>query len=253
VAGLALSDATVALAFGNGLTLNGFVGLGRETQDLGAVSLDGNYLSGGVALRYHARPDRSGPTFRLAAMAAAGDVGVTRLALLPDTETGVGQTSLHSSAASIEAGYGLVSGGALWTPFLRLSAARSTRAAYAEDAGIAFPLSFDAHTEDLTSLTLGVTGRIATSPRGTLELGAGLTHDLARSANPVTGNSALPGFETFSVAAPEVVNPSRGYLSAGYSHRLPNGAAVGGTVSVAQSPWGSAPTVSLSASYEIRF
>lgn len=97
------------------------------------------------------------------------------------------------------------------TPFARLTGSRVERDGFAETNAIGFPLTYDEHEDE---------ARLDVSAQGTLELGAGISHDLDRDTDPVTGTSAIPGFTNFSVDGPDLENRTRGHVSAGISHAL---------------------------------
>lgn len=135
-------------------------------------------------------------------MRGGGDFDVTRRDILPNTERGEGATSLTTTGLSAEIGYGYDVPRGTVTPCARLTGSRVERDGFAETNAIAFPLSYDAHEDEALTLTFGADARLDVSARGTVELGVGISHDLDRDTDPVTGTSAIPGFANFSVDGP---------------------------------------------------
>jgi probable HAF family extracellular repeat protein len=246
-------DVIAATALPGGYTLGGFVELGREASSSGLVELDGTQVAGGISLRYRADPGFTGLTWRVAALAESGRADITREALLPGTLAGSGNARITTAAASVEVGQGFATASGVVIPYARLSHGRTTRSAYAEAGATGFPLSFEEHEDDATTLTLGVDSRMAVGAQGTLRLGAGVSHDLSRSTDPIRGTSAIPGFTSFEVAGPALENRTRLHLEASYSHSLANGAAVTGSAGIAQQPWSSTPSIGVRIGYDMRF
>ena len=253
IASRAGADVALAYDMGQGYTLGGFLDLSRETDSKSAVSLSGTKVSGGAWLRYRANPDHTGLTWRLAASAGSGRFDVTREAILPGTIQGSGSTTVTTSGLSAELGYGTPLANGVAVPFARLSAARTSRAAYSEDVAAAFPLSYDSHRDSAVVATLGVDARFDVAERTTVTAGLGISHDVHRSSNPVTGTSTIPGLTTFSVPGPAVVNRTRGYVSLGVIQGMGNGAAISASATLAQSPWTKSASVSARVGYEMRF
>jgi probable HAF family extracellular repeat protein len=253
VASGAGADVSAAIGLTPKLTLGGFVEIVGETDSDSAVSLGGTYVSGGASLRYRASPDGTGLTWRVAAVAGGGDFDVTRRDFLPNTETGKGATALTALGLSAEIGYGIATAGGMVTPFARLTGSRVTRDGFTETDASAFPLAYDDHRDEALTLTLGGDARFDLSDRGTLSLGGGLSHDLSRSDDPVTGTSAIPGLTRFAVEAPELENRTRAFAYAGYGYSLGGGRALSGSLAFAQSPWTDAVSVYARFGYEIRF
>ena len=253
IATAAGADIALAYGLGQGYTLGGFLELSRETDSKSAVSLRGTQLSGGAWLRFRENPDYTGLTWRVAASAGSGRFDVTREAILPGTVQGEGRSRVSTAGLSAELGYGVPLQNGVAVPFARLAAARTTRAAYTEDAAAVFPLSFDRHRDSSVVATLGVDGQFALAQRTSLTAGLGVSHDLHRSENPVTGTSAIPGLATFSVAGPSVVNSTRGYVTTGVTHGLGDGAAIRASATLAQSAWNNSVSMSARLGYEMRF
>lgn len=248
----ASGGATAAVGIGERLTFGGFVTTGNEISALGGFGVDTQQTAGGIYLRSRAA-DRTGLTWKAALAYSGGDARIVRAATLANTEAGTGTSLLATTAGSFEIGTGIQAGKALLTPFVRIAAMSTTRAGYTEANTIAFPVTYDAYRQDIVVATVGIEGRTQLSPTHTLRYGIGLEQDLSRSANPVTGTSAVPGMTTFSVPAPAVVNASRGYATIGISHRFTNGSEVTLDAGVRQSPYATAPTLSAAVGYEIRF
>ena len=95
--------------------------------------------------------------------------------------------------------------------------------------------------------------KIVLAERTSITVGLGISHDVHRSSNPVTGTSTIPGLTTFSVPGPAVVNRTRGYASVGVIQAVGNGAAIRASATVAQSPWTKSATLSARIGYEMRF
>lgn len=247
------AEVTAAVGLTPTLTLGGFVEIMDETDSHSVVSLDGTHIAGGASLRYRAAPDGTGLTWRVAAVRGGGDFDVTRRDILPNTERGEGATSLTTTGLSAEIGYGYAVPRGVVTPFARLTGSRVERDGFAESDAIAFPLTYDDHEDEALTVTLGADARLDVSAQGTLKLGAGISHDLDRDTDPVTGTSAIPGFTNFSVDGPDLENRTRGHVSAGYSHALGAGRAISGSVSLSQSPWTNDVSVGARVGYEMRF
>lgn len=247
------AEVTAAVGLTPTLTLGGFVEITGESDSHSVVSLDGTHVAGGASLRYRAAPDGTGLTWRVAAVRGGGDFDVTRQDILPNTERGEGATSLTTTGLSAEIGYGYAVPRGVVTPFARLTGSRVERDGFAETDAIAFPLSYDAHEDEALTVTLGADARLDVSAQVTLELGVGISHDLDRDTDPVTGTSAIPGFTNFSVDGPDLENRTRGHVSAGYSHALGAGRAISGSLSLSQSPWADDVSVGARVGYEMRF
>ena len=246
------ADVMAVVGLGERLQFGGFLELGNGPSREGILTLDGRQITGGLWLRHRAA-DFTGLTWRIAALTSGGDVTITRADILPDTEAGSGATRLSSRAASAEIGWGMATGAGVVIPFARIAHARTTRGAYDETDAIGFPLSFDAHEETLTSLTLGLDSRFTTGAQGTLRLSAGITRDLARSRTPITGTSAIPGFEVFAVDMPEVASRTRPFVTISYSHAVGAASAVTASASASRNPWSTGYDTGLRLGFETRF
>ena len=247
------ADVTGALGLGGGYVLGGFVEVANEQKTYGAVTLSGQHIAGGLSVRYRDNADFTGLTWRVASQFGAGDSTIERGALLPGTFAGQGEADHRSAALSAELGWGHPVAGGVVIPFARLAVARTERDAYTETTATAFPLSFDSHRETVSTLTLGLDSRFAVGAAGTLRLSAGVSHDINRDQNPLTGTSAIPGMATFSVAAPAVVNETRGFGFVSYRHELSAAQAVTTSFGMEQQAWTGKPSANLRIGYEMRF
>jgi len=243
---------TAAIGLGDRLNVGAFVLTGNQASALTGFGVDTNQTAFGGYIRSRAT-DRTGLTWKLAVENSDGPTTITRAATLTNTEAGVGSTTLTTLAGSAEIGYGFAKGKSIVTPFLRVSSASTTRGGYTETNAITFPVTYDPYQQDIVTATLGVNGRTVLSPTLTVRYGVGLETDLSRSANPVTGTSAVPGMTVFSVAAPTVLNATRAYASAGVSHAFANGSEISLDTEVRQSAYTATPTFSAVLGYEIRF
>jgi len=247
------ADVTGAIGLGDGYVLGGFIEVANQHKTYGPVTLSGSHVSGGVSVRYRDSADFTGLTWRIAGQFGTGDSTIDRGAILPGTFAGSGEAAHDSGALSAELGWGQpVARGAV-IPFARLAAARTTRDAYTETTATAFPLSYDSHRETVSTATLGVDSRIKVSEAGTLRLSAGVTRDINRDQNPITGTSAIPGMATFSAEAPAVVNETRAFGFVSYRHELDAAQAVTASFGTAQQAWTDTPSVNLRLGYEVRF
>ena len=243
---------SVAFGLGDKLTLGGFVSVGKEKTSYNTINQSGVQTNLGLYLRSR-QPERLGLTWKLALAASAGDASITRAATLVNTEAGTGTAALSTYAASFELGYGLNVQAVNLIPFLRVSVSQSQRDGYTEGAAITFPVTYDAYTEAQATATLGFAGSTALTPNNELRFGGGVEVDISRSNAPVTGSSAIPGMLAFSIAAPTVLNASRGYLSAGYSHMFTNGAELSLNLTASQSAFATTPTYGVAMGYTVRF
>lgn len=164
----------------------------RRGLDLafGGFSFDGNMTSVGVYLRK--RPDDGiGMQWKLAIGGATGNA------------------DLNGRVAALEIGYGKKLGEAMLTSYGRLTYSRMGRDGYTETDTVTAPVTYDAYSQTLTTLTLGVNAdrRLGSSVR--MVGGLYAVRDLSRSADVVSGSAALADLAEFNITAPGVVNPTR--------------------------------------------
>jgi len=243
---------SAAFGLSDTLTLGGFVSAGKELTSYNTIAQSAVQTNLGLYMR-SGQPDHLGLTWKLALASSTGDATITRDALLLNTEAGTGTAALATYAASFELGYGLNVNAYKLTPFLRVSVSQTARGAYTEDAAITFPVTYDAYTETQAVATLGMDGTIGIDANNELRFGGGLEVDIFRSNAAVTGSSAIPGMLVFAIAAPTILNSSRGYLSTGYSHFFNNGAELSLDLTARQSAFTTTPTYGATMGYTVRF
>lgn len=246
--------AGVSGAFGlsDTLTLGGFVSTGSEATTETGFSMTGNQPAFGIYLR-SGDVSQTGLTWKVALAAMAGNADIARPATLANTEAGHGTASLDGRSATAEVGYGFDTGAAMLSPFVQIASATTTRGAYTEASDISFPVSYEAYSPAVTTLTLGLNGNVALGENTGLQFAIGIETDLARSTDSVTGTSAIPGMTTFSVAGPAVINPSRGYASFEVSQALGNGNRITLGAGIGQSAYSNDPTANVGVGYEVHF
>lgn len=195
-----------------------------------------------------------GLTWKLAYGIGNGDIDVSRAAGVVGAEAGRGTADLRSKLASVELGYGIrASDSMMVSPFFRLSHATVSRAAYTEDATIAFPLSYDEAEFFRTTATFGVDAAFNTGPDTMVSLGAGLDHDLNSSNDILTGTSGIAGLATFATAANGPLDRSRLYVSANLRHNFVDGSSILVTGRLAEDAYSSSAYKTVGVNYEIRF
>lgn len=196
----------------------------------------------------------AGLTWKLAFGQSRGDITIDRAAGVVGAEAGTGSATLRVRAASAELGYGIRSGDRLLvSSYLRLTHATLTRGAYAEQATIAFPLTYHATTITRTTATLGLDVTIAAGPDTMVTLGAGVDHDLTLSDDAITGTSAIPGLATFTTDMTGPLDRTRAYLAASLRHDFGDDSSLLLTGQLGEDAYSTSLTKTVGLSYEIRF
>ncbi|MEY4871678.1 MAG: hypothetical protein RLZZ563_1008 [Pseudomonadota bacterium] len=200
------------------------------------------------------RDKDEGLIWTLAYTVRQGTVGTYRFPGVVGAEMGYGTATMSSHRASVELGYGLRPNDSLLvTPLFRLSHSKITRAAYTEDATIAFPLSYDAANFDRTTATLGLDLAIIAGATTVISMGAGVDHDLNASPDILTGTSAIPGFATFATAATGPVDTTRLYASASLRRSFAGGSSILVSGRIAEDATSASTYKTLGVTYEISF
>ncbi|PTV95575.1 putative HAF family extracellular repeat protein [Rhodobacter aestuarii] len=246
---LSFGDIGVAAAVAPGFTLGGALSLSSGSSDIETVDYDGQMVAGALYLR-HEPANGQGLTWKLALAHGAGDVEVMRPATLSNTEAGHGTTRLSASTAAVELGWRKPLAQGEVTPYLRLERSRMKRAGYTEANDIGFPVTWEGQSVDLWAATLGVSGRQVLSPRDTLRYDIGLSVDLDRDADDISGTS---GAGAITAPALAVNYKARLEASIGYDHRLAAGGTVNLDLGVAQTAYSAGLTKTLRIGYETRF
>ena len=248
----AILGLVAATALNDNLSLGGFVGLGNDDDTLTGFGIDGTFRSFGVYLQ-GGHPRTEGLNWKLATARTAADVEITRSTALANTERGTGTTDMSAHATSIELGYGLQRGAALVTPFLRVTRSSVQRDGYTETGAVAFPVTYDDYEVSATIATLGADVRIPVSEAGVVRLNAGVDWDLSRTANTVSGTSAIPGMTTFAIAGPALENEKRLFAEAHYTHSLGNGRSYDVGLGINQTAYADKPSVMATVGYQMNF
>ncbi|SEW06547.1 probable extracellular repeat, HAF family [Aliiroseovarius sediminilitoris] len=248
----AVAGLIAATALTDNLSFGGFVGLGNDDDTLTGFGIDGNFRSFGAYLQ-GGHPATNGLNWKLATAQSAAEVDITRSTTLPNTERGTGTTDMSARATSIELGYGMQRGAALVTPFMRVTRSSVQRDGYTETNAVAFPVTYDDYEVSATTATLGADLRLPVSEAGVVRLTAGVEWDLSRSADTVSGTSAIPGMTSFAVAGPPLENENRLFAEARYTHTLGNGRSYDLGLGVHQTPYAEKPSVMATIGYQMDF
>ncbi len=250
------TSAVATLTYGVGvddqMTLGGTLSVGGGSLsdngfDMGTsvgVSLWGEYSEGALA--------RTGWQGVAAVGWGRQSGSIARGVGLENVMLATGETSLQTFGLRATVGYGFQQEDWLITPSATLSHLQTSRGAY-DEAGSDFDASYDSLSFDGTTVNLQLSGERLVSERGTLTLGAGLEHDLSADRVTLTGNSILPGMETFAVDSTFERKRTRGSLEVGYRHDYSDDRSLSGTLRVGEAPFGTAPQVNVGVNYGIRF
>ncbi|MDE9451032.1 autotransporter domain-containing protein [Aliiroseovarius sp. Z3] len=248
----ALAGLIAATALSDNLSFGGSFGLGKDDDTLTGFGIDGNFRTFGIYLQ-GGHPATEGLNWKLATARSAAQVDITRSTALPNTERGTGTADMSAHATSIELGYGMQRGTALVTPFLRVTRSSVQRDGYTETGAVAFPVTYDDYEVSATTATLGADLRLPVSQAGAVRLTAGVEWDLTRSADTVSGTSAIPGMTSFAVAGPALENKNRLFAEARYTHMLGNGRSYDLGLGVHQTPYADKPSVMATIGYQMDF
>ena len=186
-----------------------------------------------------------------------GKITVTRVGSEADnTEAGSGKAGLSTYAVGAELGWGFaVSSTVLATPYAGVRYSNATRKGYTEETvtGVAFPISYDAYYQRLTTATAGVrlTGMVTDKVGYQVSLGG--EYDLAHKANTYSGTSTIPGLETFALANTGSSNRARVVASAGLYYQMDKTQRLTASVGVRGQAYSSQPSVSTLVGYQVAF
>ena len=118
---------------------------------------------------------------------------------------------------------------------------------------MAFPITYDAYYQRLTTATAGVrlTGMFSDKVGYLASLGG--EYDLAHKSNTYSGTSAILGLESFALANPGASNRARVVASAGLYYQMDKTQRLTATVGVRGQAYSSQPSVTTLVGYQVAF
>lgn len=203
------------------LRLGGWLDQNLNRQDR-SVRLENSSPMIGIFGVYAPSGNDLGPQIKLAASYVTKNMEITR-PMLTGTEPGKGSTRYSSTAALIEAGYGMsdVIDGAIVTPFAGLRVYRGKNNSYTEatTADVQNPLSFDGYKQVVHTAVLGAKLN-ARVDEFLLNANFGIESDLKHNTPTLSGASSINGMSYFSVEADSKPRYKRGFASAGVGYLI---------------------------------
>ena len=249
---------TAAYRASEKVRIGGFIDYRASEMDSAGLKNADTLPTIGAFAAYSHRGDATGFQAKASAAYNTGKVTVTRVGSVADnTEAGSGKTGLSSYAVGAELGWGFaVSPTMLATPYAGVRYSDATRNSYTEGtvAGIvAFPISYDAYYQRLTTATAGVRLTGMLSDKVGYQASLGGEYDLAHKPSTYSGASAISGLETFALANTGSSNRARVVASTGVYYQLDKTQRLTATVGVRGQAYSSQPSVTTLVGYQVAF
>ncbi len=204
---------------------------------------------------YQENANFSGLTVRAGLAYQQGDLRITR-PLLENTEAGTGTARTTAMAFGAELAYGFpIDDTWVAQPYGGIRRTDSQRRGYTEGTSeaVEFPITYSRYGQVVTSATAGLRLRGAITPEFSLTFGAGVEYDLNSKMDSYAGTSAIPGLESFSIAANQQQNELRGVGTAGMRYMIAANQALAVDTSIRQLPYGNDPAISTMLRYSFGF